>query len=72
MNHEQPKTIIKFSYEYSCDSSNGSNYPNTRVEHSIDGDIDLLEACEAFENFLLSIGFRLQEGETVGILKNCY
>jgi hypothetical protein len=43
-------------------------YGDTHVEMHIGGELDVLEMTEQFENFLLSTGYRLREGQSLGIV----
>lgn len=68
MNYEKSKTTIKFTYEHEGLSGHAFTFPETKVEHTIDGESSLEECLEAFENFLLGCGYRLCEGGKVGIV----
>ena len=67
MNYEKSKTTIKFVYEHEGLSGNSFTFPETKIEHTIDGESTLDECLEAFENFLLGCGYRLFDGGKVGI-----
>jgi hypothetical protein len=62
------KTTIAFSYHH----ENEGHHPETEITYKVNGDADLTELCEAFENFLLASGFRFNNGETIGIIDNNY
>lgn len=65
----QSKTNIKFTYNHEGYYGDFGSLPTTDVVYTIDGDCNITEACHAFENFLLACGFRLNEGESVGIIE---
>ena len=67
--YENPKTHIKFTYFH--EGLSGSHpFPETTVEHTIDGESTIHECIEAFENFLLGCGYRLNKGESLGVIEN--
>lgn len=68
--YEKSKTHIKFSYSHEGLSGDYSSFPPTNIEHTIDGESTIHECIEAFENFLLGCGYRLNNGETLGIIEN--
>jgi hypothetical protein len=68
MNSESA-SIITFSYQHKGTDELGATLPQTNVTYQIDGESNISELCNAFENFLLSCGFRLHEEETIGILR---
>lgn len=68
--YEKSKTAIKFSYVHEGYTNDAFSCPETSIDYTIDGESSLTEACQSFENFLLACGFRLNNGERVGIIKN--
>lgn len=65
----QTNTNIKFVYNHEGYFNDFSSHPATEIVYTIDGDSTITEACQAFENFLLACGFRLNEGESIGIIE---
>lgn len=70
MKHNNSISTIDFVYTSQSDINVIPSSPNTHIKYTIDADVTLQEACQAFENFLLSCGFRLNDGETIGIIEN--
>lgn len=68
--YEKSKTNIKFTYNHEGYSANFYSYPETKIDYTIDGESTITEACQAFENFLLACGFRLNDGETIGVIQS--
>ena len=69
--YQKSKTSIVFSYEHEGISEEHYSSPETKITHEIDGESNIQEVCVAFENFLLSCGYRLNPGETIGVVENC-
>lgn len=65
MEYKETDTTITFTYTH----EGFDEFPKTKVTYSIDGDIELAKACEAFENFLYSCGYRLGKGESIGVVE---
>jgi hypothetical protein len=70
MLYKKSKTSIKFVYEHEGLSSDCFSVPPTKITYVIDGESSIHECTTAFENFLLSCGYRLNKGETIGIVEN--
>ena len=68
--YEKSKTNIKFTYSHEGYSSNFYSCPETKIDYVIDGESTVTEACQAFENFLLACGFRLNDGESIGVVQS--
>ena len=68
--YEKSKTNIKFTYNHEGYSSNFYSCPETKIDYVIDGESTVTEACQAFENFLLACGFRLNNGESIGVVQS--
>lgn len=68
--YQKSNTNIKFTYNHEGYANNFYSYPETKVDYTIDGECTITEACQAFENFLLSCGFRLNSGETIGVIQS--
>lgn len=71
MGNIQSNNTIKFSYHNDSISSEGFyGSPETTIEYEISSDTNIHEVCQSFENFLLACGYRLNEGERIGIIEN--
>ena len=68
--YEKSKTNIKFTYNHEGYSHDFYSYPETKIDYTIDGESTITEACQAFENFLLACGFRLNAGESIGVIES--
>jgi hypothetical protein len=68
MNTEDLSSIIEFSCHHKHDPSVNITAPESKISYKIDGDCDINQLCDAFENFLLACGYRLNSGETIGII----
>lgn len=49
----------KYTFSYECG--------DTVVTMELGQGLDVREMCEQFENFLLATGFRLRDGESIGV-----
>lgn len=67
--YEKSKTCITFTYKHEGYTDECYSFPDTSIEYSIDGESNLTEVCGAFENFLLSCGYRFNPNETIGIIE---
>lgn len=68
--YQKSKTSIKFSYSHEGHSDESYSLPRTNLECEIDGESNISEVCNVFENFLLGCGYRLQRGESIGIVES--
>ena len=67
MDYKKSQTTIKFVYEHEGLDGCTYNFPRTIIEHTIDGESSLDECIQAFENFMLGCGYRLNTGDKIGI-----
>ena len=71
MKQEKINNVIKFSYYHEGIVSEGFyGSPETTIEYEISSETNINEVCQSFENFLLACGYRLNEGERIGIIEN--
>lgn len=71
MKQEKSNNIIKFSYYHEGISADGFyGSPETKLEYQIDSETNIHEVCQCFENFLLACGYRLSQGERIGIVED--
>jgi hypothetical protein len=67
--YQKSKTSIKFSYNHEGYTNEHYSLPKTNLECEIDGECNISEICNVFENFLLGCGYRLNQGESIGIVE---
>ena len=71
MKQEKSNNFIKFSYYHEGISEEGFyGSPETKIEYQIESETNLHEVCQAFENFLLACGYRLNVGERIGVTED--
>lgn len=71
MKQENTSNVIKFSYYHEGLVKEGYyGSPETKIEYEIESESSIHEVCQSFENFLLACGYRLNEGERIGIIEN--
>ena len=71
MKQEKSNNVIKFSYCHEGFVSEGFyGSPETKIEYEIDSETNIHEVCQSFENFLLACGYRLNQGERIGITED--
>lgn len=68
MEYEKSKTNISFLYQHEGVSEDYYSSPETKIVHTIDGESTINEVCQAFENFLFACGYRLDKGESIGVV----
>lgn len=68
MSYQKSLTKIKFVYEH--EGNVDTSFPETKVEYVIDGESNLNQCVEAFENFLLACGYRLGPNKSIEIIED--
>jgi hypothetical protein len=69
VNYQKSDSNITFKYTHEGYNSENFSFPITEVVHKIDGESNLSEVIQAFENFLLGCGYCLNKGEKIGIIE---
>lgn len=64
------KSYIKFIYKYEDTSNSTSTCPPTKIKYIIDNESSITECVKAFENFLLSCGYRLPNNCSIDIVEH--
>jgi len=69
MNYQKSDSNIIFKYTHEGYNSETFSFPITEITHKIDGECNLPEVIQAFEDFLFGCGYRLDKGERIGVIE---